>query len=122
MFKEFKEFIKRGNVMDLAIGVIIGAAFGKIVASLTDDILMPIISLFTGKIDFTKLVRGVGWQNIRHSGGREESRGRHRRLWQLHQLDRQFPYCGVRHLHHGEAAQPDSAATAATAAGGTIAH
>ena len=55
MFKEFKEFIKRGNVMDLAIGVIIGAAFGKIVASLTDDILMPIISLFTGKIDFTNL-------------------------------------------------------------------
>jgi len=42
-------------VMDLAIGVIIGAAFGRIVASLTDDILMPIISLFTGKIDFTNL-------------------------------------------------------------------
>ena len=55
MFEEFKQFIKRGNVMDLAIGVIIGAAFGRIVASLTDDILMPIISLFTGKIDFTNL-------------------------------------------------------------------
>jgi len=55
MFEEFKQFIKRGNVMDLAIGVIIGAAFGRIVASLTDDILMPIISLFTGKIDFSNL-------------------------------------------------------------------
>jgi len=55
VFEEFKQFIKRGNVMDLAIGVIIGAAFGRIVASLTDDILMPIISLFTGKIDFTNL-------------------------------------------------------------------
>ncbi len=55
MFAEFKEFIKRGNVMDLAIGVIIGAAFGKIVASLTDDVLMPVISLFTGKIDFSNL-------------------------------------------------------------------
>ncbi len=49
---EFKEFISKGNVLDLAIGVIIGASFGKIVASLTDDILMPILGLFTGGIDF----------------------------------------------------------------------
>ena len=55
MLKEFKEFALKGNAVDLAIGVIIGAAFGRIVASLTDDILMPIISLFTGKIDFTNL-------------------------------------------------------------------
>ncbi|MCC2547216.1 large conductance mechanosensitive channel protein MscL [Hymenobacter sp. BT175] len=49
---EFKEFISKGNVLDLAVGVIIGAAFGGIVKSLTDDILMPILSLFTGGIDF----------------------------------------------------------------------
>ncbi|WP_400193360.1 large conductance mechanosensitive channel protein MscL [Hymenobacter sp. B81] len=49
---EFKEFISKGNVLDLAVGVIIGASFGKIVASLTDDILMPILGVFTGGIDF----------------------------------------------------------------------
>ena len=49
---EFKEFISKGNVLDLAVGVIIGASFGKIVTSLTDDILMPILGVFTGGIDF----------------------------------------------------------------------
>ncbi|GAA4382513.1 large conductance mechanosensitive channel protein MscL [Hymenobacter koreensis] len=49
---EFKEFISKGNVLDLAVGVIIGASFGKIVASLTDDIIMPILSLATRGIDF----------------------------------------------------------------------
>lgn len=55
MFKEFRDFINRGNVMDLAVAVIIGAAFGKIVTSLTDDIIMPIIGKITGGIDFTNL-------------------------------------------------------------------
>ena len=49
---EFKDFISKGNVLDLAVGVIIGAAFGKIVTSLTDDILMPVLGLVTGGIDF----------------------------------------------------------------------
>jgi large conductance mechanosensitive channel len=53
MLQEFKTFIARGNVMDLAVGVIIGAAFGKIVTSLTDDIIMPVISAITGGVDFT---------------------------------------------------------------------
>ncbi len=51
--KEFKEFIARGNVMDMAVGVIIGGAFGKISASLVNDIIMPLISMLTGGIDFT---------------------------------------------------------------------
>lgn len=51
-FKEFKEFAIKGNVIDLAVGVIIGAAFGKIVTSLVEDIIMPPIGLVTGKIDF----------------------------------------------------------------------
>ena len=55
MLKEFKEFALRGNVVDLAIGVIIGAAFGKIVASLVDDIVMPPIGLLIGGIDFSNL-------------------------------------------------------------------
>lgn len=53
MFKEFRDFINRGNVMDLAVAVIIGAAFGKIISSLTDDIIMPIIGKLTGGLDFS---------------------------------------------------------------------
>ena len=53
MFQEFKAFIMRGNVLDLAVAVIIGAAFGTIVTSLTDDLIMPLIGLFTGGLDFT---------------------------------------------------------------------
>ena len=59
-FKEFKEFISKGNVMDMAVGVIIGGAFGKIVTSLVNDILMPLIGIITGGIDFTTLSVKVG--------------------------------------------------------------
>ena len=55
MFKEFKEFISKGNVLDLAVGVIIGGAFGKIVTSLVDDIIMPFIGLIIGGLDFLGL-------------------------------------------------------------------
>jgi large conductance mechanosensitive channel len=55
MFKEFREFIARGNVVDLAVGVIIGAAFGSIVKSLVDQIIMPPIGLITGGVDFAAL-------------------------------------------------------------------
>ena len=53
--KEFKEFAMKGNVMDMAVGVIIGGAFGKIVTSLVNDVLMPLISKVTGGVDFTNL-------------------------------------------------------------------
>ncbi len=55
MFKEFKEFAVKGNVIDLAVGVVIGAAFGKIVTSLVNDIIMPIIGTLTGGINFKDL-------------------------------------------------------------------
>jgi len=55
MISEFKKFILRGNVLDLAIGVIIGASFGKIVASLVTDVLMPVVGLLVGKVDFSGL-------------------------------------------------------------------
>ena len=54
-FKEFKQFISRGNIIDLAIGVIIGGAFGKIVTSIVNDILMPIIGVIIGGLDFSNL-------------------------------------------------------------------
>ena len=55
MLKEFKEFAMKGNVLDMAIGVIIGGAFGKIVTSLVSDVLMPPIGLLMGKVDFSSL-------------------------------------------------------------------
>ena len=60
MLQEFKAFIARGNVLDLAVAVIIGAAFGTIVTSFTEDLVMPIISLFTGGIDFSGLFVVLG--------------------------------------------------------------
>ena len=55
MLKEFREFIMRGNVLDLAVGIIIGAAFGGIVKSLVDDVIMPPIGLALGQVDFKQL-------------------------------------------------------------------
>ena len=55
MLNEFKNFALRGNVMDMAIGIIIGAAFGVIVKSLVDDVLMPIVGLLTGGVDFSNM-------------------------------------------------------------------
>ncbi len=60
MWKDFKEFALRGNVIDLAVGVIIGAAFGKIVTAFVNDIIMPIIGLFLGGLDLTGLVFKFG--------------------------------------------------------------
>ena len=60
MLKEFKDFAMRGNVMDLAIAVIIGGAFGKIIASLVNDILMPLVGLLLGGLDFSGLAITVG--------------------------------------------------------------
>jgi large conductance mechanosensitive channel len=60
MLKEFKEFVMRGNVLDLAVAVIIGGAFGKIISSLVNDILMPLIGLVLGGVDFSELAFTVG--------------------------------------------------------------
>ena len=67
MLKEFKQFIMRGNVLDLAIGIVIGAAFGKIVSSFVSDILMPPIGLILGKVDFSNLfvdLSGSGYASL----------------------------------------------------------
>jgi large conductance mechanosensitive channel len=66
MLKEFKEFAMRGNVMDLAIAVIIGGAFGKIIASLVNDILMPLIGLLLGGLDFSGLAVTVNEASINY--------------------------------------------------------
>ncbi len=60
MFKEFKAFVSRGNVIDLAVAVILGAAFGAIIKSLVDDIIMPLVGIVLGGVDFTTLTLQVG--------------------------------------------------------------
>lgn len=60
VFKEFKEFISKGNIFDMAVGVIIGGAFGKIVTSLVNDIIMPLVGVIIGGHDFSGLVAKVG--------------------------------------------------------------
>ncbi len=66
LISEFKEFAMKGNVMDLAIGVIIGAAFGKIVDSMVNDIIMPIVGILTGGVDFSKLSYKVGAAELKY--------------------------------------------------------
>jgi len=68
MLKEFKAFIARGNVLDLAVAVIIGAAFGKIVSSLTDDIIMPIVGKIFGGLDFSSYFLRMGPVPANYSG------------------------------------------------------
>ena len=68
MMQEFREFALKGNVMDLAVGVIIGAAFGKIVDSLVKDIIMPVIGKITGGVDFSNLFIKLGSEPIGYAG------------------------------------------------------
>lgn len=64
MLKEFKKFISKGNVVDLAVGVVIGGAFGKIVSSLVDDIIIPLVGILIGGIDFSGLTLKIGEAKI----------------------------------------------------------
>ena len=66
MFKEFKKFAMKGNIMDLAVGVVIGGAFQRIVNSLVNDIIMPLIATFTGKVDFSDLTITLGNSSIKY--------------------------------------------------------
>ncbi len=66
MWKEFKDFIMKGNVLDLAVAVIIGAAFGAIVKSLTDDIIMPLVGIILGGVDFASLSVQVGKATLKY--------------------------------------------------------
>lgn len=66
MLKEFREFAIRGNVIDLAVAVIIGGAFGKIISSLVDDIIMPLIGLLIGGVDFSSLAIQVGSAQVKY--------------------------------------------------------
>ena len=71
--KEFKEFAMKGNVMDMAVGVIIGGAFGKIVSSLVDDIIMPLIGKMTGGVSFSDLFVNLGEGNYQTLAAAKEA-------------------------------------------------
>ena len=99
---EFKEFVSKGNVLDLAVGVIIGAAFGKIVSSLTDDIIMPIIGLVTGGIDFKNWFFALDGNSYPTLEKAQAAGGRHRQLRAVHK-------CRYLLLHHCLLRVPDCA-------------
>lgn len=63
---DFKNFISRGNVVDMAVGVIIGTAFGKIVSSLVNDVLMPFVGIFLGGVDFSSLSINIGEAQVKY--------------------------------------------------------
>ena len=92
IINEFKEFIMRGNVLDLAVGVIIGGAFQKIIASLVNDVIMPVITLCTGGIDFTN------W----FIAGCSSCQGCDTELRNLSHRGDQLHHHGVYYLHDGE--------------------
>ena len=73
MLKEFKEFAMRGNVVDLAVGIIIGGAFGKIVTSLVNDLIMPPIGLLMGQVDFAKLFINLSGQDYASLAAAQEA-------------------------------------------------
>ena len=72
-FKEFGEFIQRGNIMDMAVGVVIGTAFAAIVTSLVNDIIMPLVSLATGGVDFTNLFVSLNGQTYKTLADAQEA-------------------------------------------------
>lgn len=85
MFEEFKKFAMRGNVIDMAVGVIIGGAFGKIVSSLVNDVVMPPIGMAMGKVDFTDLFISLNGKEYATLELAKKSRCSRFGLWQIHQ-------------------------------------
>ena len=115
MLKEFKAFAMRGNVIDLAVGIIIGGAFGTIVKSLVDDVIMPPIGLALGNVDFADLFMlpeggGQGTAALRHACGSAGSGRGHRELRRLRQRDHHLPDRRLRRVSPGARGEPPAAA------------
>ena len=116
MLKEFRDFAMKGNVLDMAIGIIIGAAFGKIVSSFVADLLMPPLSMLMGKVDFTELVPHPARRRLCDVGGREDRRRGDAQLRRLHQRGDRLRHRRVRHLPRRQADQSPEEGSAAAAA------
>ena len=105
MLKEFQEFISKGNVMDLAVGVIIGGAFGLIVSSLVADIIMPIVGAIFGGFDFSNYFLPLSSSVTATSLAGSTQAGRCLCLWQLPDRGDQFPDSRLDHLPDGAVAE-----------------
>ena len=105
MLKEFKEFAMRGNVMDMAAGIIVGAAFGEIVSSLVEDVMMPPIGRLVGRIDFSSLFIKSGRQILRQSGSGERRGCAHAQLRPFPEFHHKFSRRGVLRVSRGSAGE-----------------
>ncbi len=101
---EFKEFALKGNVIDLAVGVIIGAAFGKIVDSIVSDLIMPVVGRVFGGLDFSNYFIPLAGQTATNLADATQGR-RGVRLRQLHHRGAELRDPGLHHLHDGAADQ-----------------
>ena len=99
MLKEFREFAMKGNVVDLAVGVIIGVAFGAIVTSLVGDIIMPIIGAITGGLDFSNYFTGLSKAVTADQSRRCQEAGRGAGLGQFSHADAEFHHHRLRAVH-----------------------
>ena len=113
ILKEFRDFAARGNVIDLAVGVIIGAAFGKIVASLVADIIMPPIGMVLGGVDFSNLFIALNGAQLRDTRGGKEGRRTDDQLRPVPQHRLRIPDRRLRDLPARPADQPAEGATRA---------
>lgn len=113
MLKEFRDFIMRGNVLDLAIAVIIGGAFGRIVSSLVNDIIMPPIGLVLGKVDFGSLFVNLSGTPYASPKGGTGRRGADAQLRPIHQHGHRLPDRRTGHLPGRARGQPPAAPEAA---------
>jgi hypothetical protein len=109
MLKEFKEFISRGNVMDMAVGIIMGAAFTAIVNSMVGDLIMPIIGVATSGVDFADKFVRIKRRNLCEPQGRERRRRAGYLVWRVHQRHHQFCHRLIRDLHAGQGRQQTQA-------------
>ena len=115
MLKEFKEFAVRGNVLDMAIGIILGVAFGKIVTSFVEDVLMPPLGLVIGKVDFANLFLQPDGQALRQRRRGQGGGSAHAQLRHLHQQCAELHHRSVRDFPAGAAGEPYEAAAGARA-------
>ena len=117
MFSEFKAFIMRGNVLDLAVAVIIGGAFGKIVTSLVNDLIMPPVGLLLGNVDFSNLFVSLSGVAVRLAGRGPEGRRGDAQLRPLHQRGGELPDHRLRDLPGRARGEPSASAAAAARRG-----
>lgn len=106
ILKEFREFAVQGNMIDMAVGMIIGAAFKDLVNSLVSDMVMPVIGLFTGKLDFSNMFISLNGEHYATLAEAQASGSSDRKLRSVYHRDHQLCYYGVCDLYGGKTTEP----------------